>query len=159
NNHRGRLPLFDESFITILFFISSIIHILCQLTTYAVVGLPILMDSRLTTYSGGSGFGFVGRMLDVSSVVGTFILFYRLFYKTNIPIDKVYNYFYLIFLLFSLIVSGNKTNLLFLIYFIFCLNLFMLKIYGSSVKTQYLKTIKLQKKLLVSSILLAFFVA
>ncbi|RYE15247.1 MAG: hypothetical protein EOP34_03955, partial [Rickettsiales bacterium] len=105
--------IFDENFITIMFYWASLLHILSQVITYAFVGLPIFMESRLTTYAGGSGFGIFGRLVDVSSGIGTFILFYRIFYSKNNLTSKIYNLLYFIFVVFALIVSGNKTNLLF----------------------------------------------
>lgn len=158
NSFNSTISIYDENFISILFYWSSFFHFASQLLTYYYVGLPILMDSRLTTYSGGTGFGIFGRILDVASNVGVFLLFYRLFYKTNTFFCKFYNYFYLMFVIFAMVVSGNKTNLLFLIYFIFILNLFMLKIKGKAVASQIKKTITLQKILFIASIFLIFLV-
>ncbi len=149
---------FDEKFITILFYWAIFFHVFSQLLTYALVGLPILMESRLTTYSGGSGFGIFGRILDVSSSIGVFLLFYRFFYCENSKPSKYLNYLYLVFTIFAMIVSGNKTNLLFLIYYIFILNIFMLKIKGKSISLQIKKTMSLQKVFLISSIILIFLV-
>ncbi|MET3112925.1 hypothetical protein AAKU52_000644 [Pedobacter sp. CG_S7] len=152
------VSVFDENFMTIMFYWASILHILSQVITYLVVGLPIFMESRLTTYSGGSGFGLFGRLLDVSSCVGIFLLFYRMFYSRNTYYGSVYNFFYLLFVVFAMIVSGNKTNLLFLIYYLFILNIFMLKLRGSAITNQINKILKLQKILLFASIALIFLV-
>jgi hypothetical protein len=141
--------VFNENFVTVLFYWSSIIHMSAQLITYLVVGLPILMESRLTAYAGGSGFGLVGRFVDVSSGIGVFLVFYRIFYRTNVRADKIYNILYL---------SGNKTNLLLLVYYLFLLNIYMLKIKGEGVKVQFARSKKLQKILLFISIPLIFVV-
>ncbi|HWW41766.1 O-antigen polymerase [Pedobacter sp.] len=150
--------IFDDNFITILFYWASALHLFSQCLTYTFVGLPILMESRLTTYSGGSGFGIFGRLLDVSSAIGTFLLFYRIFYSMNSRAGKIYNYFYLFFVVFAMIVSGSKTNLLFLIYYLFILNIYMLKIKGRDIARQIQRIRKLQKILLISSVVLLFLV-
>lgn len=149
---------FDENFVTILFYWASLLHVLSQLITYFVVGLPILMESRLTTYAGGSGFGLVGRLLDISSGVGIFLLFYRVYYSKTAKIGKIYNFLYFIFIVFAFVVSGNKTNLLFLIYYLFILNVFMLKIRGIKASYQVEKIQRLQTKILLASIALVFLV-
>jgi len=147
---------YDKNFITIMFYWASVIHVISQITTYAVVGLPILMESRLTAYSGGSGFGLVGRFVDVSSGIGIFLLFYRMFYCRPTSLNKIYNYLYLFFVIISFILSGNKTNLLFLIYYLFILNMFMLKIDGAAIEQKIKKTLRLQRLFLFISIPLVF---
>ncbi|WDF62894.1 O-antigen polymerase [Flavobacterium sp. KACC 22763] len=150
---------FNEKFTSILFYLSSLLHIFFQLLTYIVVGIPILLDSRMSTFAGGSGFGFVGRLLEVVSVVGTFILLYRVFYCKEISkMGKLYNYLYLFSVIIFLLLSGNKTNLIFLVYYLFFLNLFMLKIKGNSVAGVIKKISKFQKILILSSIPLIFVV-
>lgn len=149
---------FDENFITIMFYWASLLHVFLQLLTYLIVGLPILMESRLTVYSGGTGFGIVGRMVDTISGIGIFLLFYRVFYCDNKFLGNCYNFFYLLFVFFALIVSGNKSNLIFLVYYLFVLNLFMLKIKGNTVFHTIKKIQKIQNLLLISSIGLVFFV-
>ncbi len=149
--------IFSENFSNILFYLSSSLHVFFQLLTYVVVGIPLLLDSRMSTFAGGSGFGFVGRILEIVSVVGTFILLYRMFYYTGISrIGKFYNYLYLFLVLIFLLLSGNKTNLIFLVYYLFFLNLYMLKIKGSSVIEIVKKISKFQKVLILSSIPLIF---
>ena len=149
--------IFSESFSNILFYLSSSLHIFFQLLTYVVVGIPLLLDSRMSTFAGGSGFGFVGRILEVVSVVGTFILLYRIFYSKGISrIGKFYNYLYLFLVLIFLLLSGNKTNLIFLVYYLFFLNLYMIKIKGNSVVETVKKISKFQKILIFSSIPLIF---
>lgn len=149
---------YDLNFITVMFYWSSFFHVFSQLLTYYVVGLPIFMESRLTTYSGGSGFGLFGRLLDISSGMGMFLLFYRMFYTKTELSGKIYNYIYLVFIIFALIVSGNKTNLLFLIWYLFVLNIFMVKMRGNLITSQIKKIQKYQKIILFSAILLVFLV-
>lgn len=146
-------------FLSVLFYWTSILHMFFQLLTYAVVGLPILMDSRLTTFAGGSGFGFIGRALDVIGAVGPVLLFYRMFYRgNNSGYEKAYHYFYLLMVLFFLIVSGNKTNLVFLVYYLFLLQICMNKFSGVKAKEVSAKISKTQTWLFLCSIPLIFVV-
>ena len=149
---------FNENFSNILFYLSSILHVFFQLLTYLVVGIPLFLDSRMSTFAGGSGFGFVGRILEVVSVVGIFLLFYRIFYCKNRRLERLYNYFYLVLIVLFLLLSGSKTNLIFLVYYLFFVNLFMMKIKGYKIQNIILKTAKYQKILLYSSIPLIFLV-
>ena len=145
-------------FVSSLFYWSSMLHIALQLLTYGIVGLPILMDSRLTTYAGGTGFGFVGRIVDVVGATGTILLFYRIFYKRYVGVNRLYNYVYLIFLIFFLIVSGNKTNLVFLVYYLFLLQMCMSRFMDGKVQMINRKIAKTQLWLFLISIPLIFFV-
>jgi hypothetical protein len=146
-----------DLFIATLFYWSSILHVVLQLITYVVVGLPILMDSRMMTYAGGSGFGIVGRITEVAGNTGTILLFYRMFYKQNGSLEKLYNYSYFILLLFFLIVSGNKTNLVFLVYFLFLLQLCMNRLSGTKTTRRVSQKInRVQSWLLFVSIPLIF---
>jgi len=145
-------------FISSLFYWSSIIHLFTQILTYGIMGLPILMESRLLTYAGGTGFGVVGRITEIAGNTGTILLFYRMFYKECKGFDKVYNYIYLLFLIFFLIVSGNKTNLIFLVYFLFLLQLCMNKLIGVKAKAISKKISRVQLILFVLSIPIIFLV-
>jgi len=150
--------MFSERYSNILFYLASSLHFFFQVLTYIVVGIPLLLDSRMSTFSGGSGFGFVGRILEVVSIIGTFLLFYRIFYCKNTFLEKMYNYFYLILVILFLLLSGSKTNLIFLIYYLFFVNLFMTKIKGFKAKNIITKTARYQRILLYASIPLIFLV-
>lgn len=148
----------SELFLSSLFIWSSVLHIVLQMATYALVGLPILMDSRLTTFAGGSGFGMIGRIIDVVGAIGTILLFYRIFYVKQKGINKIYNYIYLLFLIFFLIVSGNKTNLIFLVYYLFLLQTCMSRFIGPKANDVSKRITKTQIWLFLVSIPLIFFV-
>ncbi|MBS7255457.1 O-antigen polymerase [Flavobacterium branchiicola] len=151
--------IFSEKFVSILFYISSFLHIGFQLLTYIVVGIPLLLESRMSTFAGGSGFGLIGRIIEIVNVMGTFLLLYRVFYCSGISvIGRLYNYLYLFLVIIFLLLSGSKTNLIFLVYYLFFLNLYMLKIKGNSVAGVVKKISKFQKILIYSSIPLIFVV-
>lgn len=149
---------FNEQFVDILFVLSSILHIFFQLLTYKVVGIPLLLDSRMETFAGGSGFGIVGRIIEVTSVIGIFLLFYRIFYSRKRSFGRLYNWIYLLFVIAFFLLSGSKTNLIFLVYYLFFLNLYMSKIRGIKARKVIEKIRKFQKILLYSSIPLIFLV-
>jgi hypothetical protein len=162
SGHLGNLePVWYDStlFITVLFFWSSSLHMFLQLLTYAVVGLPIMMDSRVLTYAGGSGFGLVGRMNEVMGGVGTVLVLYRLFYCNFRGFARAYNYFYLVMILFFLIVSGNKTNIVYLVYYLFLVQLCMKKLSPAIVINKVNKQVsRTQAILFITSIPLIFLV-
>lgn len=150
--------IFGEQFADIVFYLSSIVHIVLQFLTYVIVGIPLLLDSRMETFAGGSGFGVVGRIIEVTSVLGIFLLFYRIFYAKKYLFGKFYNMIYLILVVLFLLLSGSKTNLIFLVYYLFFLNLYMSKIRGVDISRVIKKISKYQKLLLYSSIPLIFLV-
>ncbi len=158
NNDDRSTNLFSDRFVKILFYQTSITHICLQILTYILVGIPLLLDSRMATYSGGSGFGIVGRLIEISSGFGMFLLIYRMLYLKNNSVNKIYNYTYLTLVIIFLLLSGSKTNLLFLIYYMFFVNIFMLKINSSKVKEVLKKSIRIQRIILYFSIPLIFLI-
>ena len=150
--------IFSDRFNDILLYVSSISHVALQVLTYLVVGIPILLESRMSVYSGGSGFGVVGRIIDVVGIVGPILAIHKIFYLNNNQKTKIYNYTYLLLVLIFMLISGNKTNLVYFVYYIFFVNLYMLKIKGKQALSTIDKTIKLQKTLFISSIPLIFLV-
>src|ERR1043166_7304686 len=134
--HWSDSPVFTD----LLYFWCSGIHMFLQLLTYALVGLPILMESRMTAFAGGSGFGMVGRFLEVASGAGIILLFYRIFYTRQKGWGKAYDYGYLVLVFFFMIVSGSKTNFLFLIYYLFLLSICMNRLLGK-------KALKVSRKI------------
>jgi len=157
NKNANPSAVFSEKFVNILFYLSSSLHIGFQLLTYVVVGIPLLLESRMSTFAGGSGFGLIGRIIEIVNVLGTFLLLYRVFYCSGISlIGKFYNYLYLFLVIIFLLLSGSKTNLIFLVYYLFFLNLYMLKIKGYTVVEIVKRISKFQKILIYSSIPLIF---
>ena len=157
-NNGNTIPskIFNKEFTQILFYLTSVLHIFLQVLTYFIVGIPLLLDSRMSTFASGSGFGIVGRIIEVVSVIGIFLLLYRIVYCAIKGAGKFYNYFYLSLVIVFLLLSGSKTNLVFLVYYLFLLNVFMMKIKGNRVKNVIAKSLQYQKLLLYISIPLIF---
>jgi len=110
----------DNYFFKTLFVISLLVNIISVLLTYFFAGLPILAESRLDTYTGGSGFGMLSRLVAFTTIVNVYSLFY--FWKKTKK--KSLNRFLLIlFLLFSVvtsILSGSKGAFMIYIFIFFC---------------------------------------
>ncbi|MRG46920.1 hypothetical protein GFS24_17495 [Chitinophaga sp. SYP-B3965] len=93
-----------------------------QLYVYYAKGIPLLYDSRLEYYTGGSGFGIFSRILDVLPV----FLFYSLFEKVaEKKITKnfrsyLFYTFGFCFYFATLVLSGSKSSILIVAYTIFC---------------------------------------
>ncbi len=56
-----------NSYFYFVLFFSLFIYFLAVFVVFAFSGIPLLMESRLDTFSGGGGFGVFSRILDVSS--------------------------------------------------------------------------------------------
>jgi hypothetical protein len=151
------ISIFNEKFIVSFFYVISISHIFLQFLSYYSFGIPLLADNRMTLYS-GSGFGFIGRVLDLLTISGTVIGFYRFFFTKKYFFSKIYTFFYIFFLVLVQFLSGNKTNLLLLVYLVFLFQIYSIKIYG--IKTHLInKTInKVQKYAVLVAIPFSFFV-
>ena len=59
----------------------SLVYIACYLATYALVGIPLLMGTHIDIYA-GSGYGILGKILDVIRPVLIYLVSF-LFFKKN----------------------------------------------------------------------------
>lgn len=149
--------LFNPRFIISFFYVVSVTHIALQLSSYIFFGIPLLAENRMTMYT-GTGMGFIGRILDLLTISGTFLAFYRYFYIKKGFLRNVYNIFYIIFLISVQLLTGNKTNLLLLIYVIFLMQIYATKIYGIETATANKYISRFQRYTLILSIPFAFLV-
>jgi len=133
-----------------LYLISFLLFFISQMIVYYFNGLPIFMDSRLEVFSGGSGFGFIGRVIYVTSTISLVIASYSLIYKDTIGIPRIFNKLVIFFYIFVAIVSGSKGALLVMI-FIISLMLFFSRKKFSSYKIE-----KKANKILFVILFLAF---
>jgi hypothetical protein len=103
--------------LNLLFYITAILTISMQLITYAVVGIPLFLTSRLETYAVGGGFGIVNRILQISQPVSIYCTLY--FMVTRIgghKKEKVLSRIYLFILIVFGLLSGARSFLLPMIY-------------------------------------------
>lgn len=98
-------------FLEMMFIISSFIHIISQLYIYTAVGIPLLMESYLDTYSGGGGIGLFSRLITGCTMISWFLLIHFFINKLGKNI-KVYIWIYTILSLLFFILSGSKGTFL-----------------------------------------------
>ena len=103
-------------FLYCFFFISLFVDIFCQTLTLYLRGIPILMESRLETFSGGTGYGLFSRFLDISRCFTLYFVFYFWFFHKFRRILKVY----IIYLFLVLVASGSKSSVLSIGVLYFC---------------------------------------
>lgn len=111
-----------ESDISPAFFIyilGSCLFILSQLIVYYVSGIPLLMESRLEMYAGGGGYGLLGRIIYVTSIISLSFASYRLFFMKNKLLSNFYDYFIVLFSIMVAALSGSKAGILILLFTVF----------------------------------------
>lgn len=113
-------PLFNETLITVIYYLASISYLVAQIYSYKLVGIPLLKESRLGLYSGGTG--IVKRFLDVCGPVTIFILVHRyltLNSNKRFFCSWLYDFGLLLFISVSLILGGSKSAILSIVYVMF----------------------------------------
>ena len=99
-----------------LYPIAVFLYIFSQLVVYKYSGIPLFMESRLQAFSGGGGYGFLRRVIYVTSIISVALAFFRIFYvKTNI-FGKAFDYFTIAVSVIFAGLSGSKAALLLLIF-------------------------------------------
>jgi hypothetical protein len=94
--------------------LTILIFLICTLIVYYNRGIPLLMDSRAEASDGGSGFGFVTRLLQVANFM--FVLFF--FAKSKVTgrsNSKAEHFMFLLSVIFNLL-SGFKAFFLLYLY-------------------------------------------
>ncbi len=113
----------EELVMKIFFIICSLLLILIQLQVYAVAGIPIISNSRLDTFSGGSGFGIFSRVIEVVQIFSITLLFYFFINIKAINLGfvmKIYCYMFAVLLVLFAILNGSKSGILLIIFSAFC---------------------------------------
>lgn|GEM_PF-605524 len=111
---------FNETLITVIYYVASISYLVAQIYSYSLVGIPLLKESRLGLYSGGTG--IVKRFLDVCGPVTIFILVHRyltLNSNKRFFCSWLYDFGLLLFISVSLILGGSRSAILSIVYVIF----------------------------------------
>lgn len=99
-----------------LYPISFIVFFLSQLIVYKVSGIPLLMESRLETFTGGSGYGVFNRIIFVSSNISLSIAVFSLFFLENKGFKKIFHFSVILFSVVVALLSGSKGGLLLIMY-------------------------------------------
>lgn len=102
--------------INILYFISVMLFVASQLFVYSRTGLPIFLESRLEVFAEGGGFGFLSRLILVTSTISLCGAFYRLLILERGVISRVFDCSVVAFVIVVAILSGAKGQLLSLIF-------------------------------------------
>ena len=102
-----------------IYIISSVLFIFSQLFVYYASGIPVLMESRLAMYSGGSGYGIFSRIIYVTSIISLSFSVFRLLLMRNRLSSNLYDYFIIFFSLIVAALSGSKAGILLLISTVF----------------------------------------
>lgn len=115
----------------IAFYFFSIIYLVCQCTIYFLKGIPLFMESRLETFSGGGGVGILGRVSDVSSVFSLYA-FYLVVKIDKFRLTEVFKYLTLLLISITFLLSGSKSSFLMVLFVFWCFIVFA-KIKGDNV--------------------------
>jgi oligosaccharide repeat unit polymerase len=87
-----------------------------QLAVYAITGPPILLESRLEAFAGGTGYGLLSRVIFVTSTIALAIAFYRLLLLRMGRLSRFTDAGVVAFCVVVAILSGSKGALLSLIF-------------------------------------------
>jgi hypothetical protein len=119
----------------IAFYFFSFIYLLSQGVIYVIKGIPLFMESRLETFTGGGGSGVFGRISDVSSVFSLYAFF------LVVKIDRFrlvdgFKYLTLVLIFITLFLSGSKSSFLIVLYVFWCF-IFFARVKGDNVSVYY----------------------
>jgi hypothetical protein len=139
-----------------LFLVSCFIFVLAQLVVYAKKGIPLFMESRLETFTGGSGFGIFSRFIDIAGICGFYLAIY-LIISREVGQMRPFVILFLLFFGMSLILTGSKSAFLLIGFIIYSLIIYNMKYnYNASFLFNYLRT--REKKILYYGFLIALLV-
>ncbi|MGE6133690.1 oligosaccharide repeat unit polymerase [Aeromonas salmonicida] len=118
NDRNDKSAIKIDSTSILFYYVSLVLFISCQLLVYKLIGIPLLMDSRLDAFSGGGGIGTLDRIIFVSGIVSYAFAFFRMSMKIkrNI-IEKLVDLLVIVFMLLSKSLSGSKAGVLDLVFF------------------------------------------
>lgn len=129
-----------------LYLLSALLWIVSQGIVYYSKGIPLLMESRLETYTGGTGFGIFNRIISITSTIALSIAIFRIFYYqfNSSILSRWTDYFIVLFSIIVALLSGSKSELMNLIFIMFFVMFYNYKTEEGQ-KTFYAKK-QLQKK-------------
>ena len=113
--------------ITVLYPIAIILFVSSQMIVYYVSGIPLFMESRLSTFEGGGGYGLLSRIIYVTEKISISIAVYRLFYMKMSFFKKNIDMAVIFFSILVAILSGSKAGILAVVFVIFLTTLYAKK--------------------------------
>ena len=103
-----------------LYLLSVLIFIVSQSAAYAMGGIPLFYESRLDYYTAGGGFGFLSRVISISSFFCWYLLIYRFAYRWKIGFwPKIGDIFVLACLSLAAVLSGSKSTFITVLFLLF----------------------------------------
>jgi oligosaccharide repeat unit polymerase len=109
---RKEIKIKDEYlFLQILFLVTSLSHIMCQLYVYILSGIPLFLDSYLETFTSGGGIGTFSRIITASTIISWYLLIHFFLNKKSKNL-KFYLWFYFFTSLIFFTLSGSKGTFL-----------------------------------------------
>ncbi len=108
----------------LFFYFFTFTYLVSQGIIYLTKGIPILMASRLETFSEGTGEGVLGRITEVTSIIAIYSFF--LINKNGVELRrKIFNYLLLILIFITFVLSGSKSSFLLIAHVFWCFNYLM----------------------------------
>ncbi len=96
-----------------------IILLIVQVFTYSTRGIPLFFGNRLEFYEGGSGFGVLSRVMEVSTIVCLYLFALLFFERKKHKLNSIYYVCILIVFIFQFF-TGSKSALIVIPYVVFC---------------------------------------
>lgn len=96
----------------IFFYTFFSIYILTQFIVYRVSGVPLFNKSRLDDFSGGSGYGFFSRVIEITIFFSLFFYFLFVFTRRFNLLKFFIPTFFFIVICFNLFLTGSKSAFL-----------------------------------------------
>lgn len=130
----------------------SLVYIACYIATYVLVGVPLLMGTHIDIYA-GSGYGVLGKILDVIRPVLIYLVTFLFFKKNkNFPLRVFLTIITISMITFSAL-SGSKGDFMIfaMVFFIFLL------LNASRFPTAFINLKKYGLRIILVALVLVFF--
>ncbi|TRX13394.1 O-antigen polymerase [Flavobacterium gawalongense] len=109
----------------IAFYFFSFIYLFNQCLIYKLKGIPLFMESYLETFASGGGSGVLGRVSDVTSIIGLYS-FFLVIKIDKFRISEIPKYIILVLYFVTFFLSGSK-SVFFLVFTVFWCHIAFLK--------------------------------
>lgn len=107
-------------FLQSLYLLSACVFIISQSAAYAIGGIPLFYESRLDYYAAGGGFGFLSRVISISSSFCWYLVIYRFAYRWKIGFwPRIGDIFVAGSLALAAVLSGSKSTFVYVLFLLF----------------------------------------